>query len=151
MEPSDAEELYRFYATLPVAVSKVFTPFADLTPRVIQEHLEETAAGIHISVGVLRASSIAGHGFVMNIDKAHPVFGLGLHTSVQGAGWGRRLMSEVLDRARRRGIKHMTLTVVASNTKALELYKSFGFEIAANHTFRQPNDSYLMRYDEADR
>ena len=148
LSASDALPLYEFYAALPESMSEVFRPFPDPTAGVIRKHLEETAAGRHISVGLVRQVQILGHGFVMNIEAKHPVFGLCVYTSVQGRGWGRRLMSTVMERARRFGVRHMTLTVVARNTRALALYKSFGFKIAARHTFREPGDSFIMRYDE---
>jgi ribosomal-protein-alanine N-acetyltransferase len=46
---------------------------------------------------------------------------------LRGQGLGAHLLSRVLDVARERGIETMFLEVRASNAKALELYRRFGF------------------------
>jgi len=146
LQPSDAEELYAFYSSLPQAVTRVFRPFERPTLEVIRKHLEEAKAGRHISIGLLTSSRMVGHGFVMHIEKKHPVFGIGLVESLHGQGFGRFLMNRVIEEAKERNVGYMTLTVVKLNLKALRLYRSFGFEIATDYTLETENDSYLMRY-----
>jgi len=46
---------------------------------------------------------------------------------LRGRGLGSHLLSQVLDLARERGIETLFLEVRASNAKALELYRRFGF------------------------
>jgi len=46
---------------------------------------------------------------------------------LRGRGLGAFLLSSVLDVARKRGIETMFLEVRASNAKALDLYRRFGF------------------------
>ncbi|MBN1686077.1 MAG: GNAT family N-acetyltransferase [Spirochaetales bacterium] len=144
---SDEQRLFAFYTSLPERITDVFRPFKSLTIEVIHQHLEETEAGRHISLGLATPSTIAGHGFVMDIGKKHPVFGLGLDESLHGRGLGKLLMRAVMERAEERGVTHMTLTVLKGNSKALGLYKSFGFKIVTDYAFKAEHDSYLMRYD----
>lgn len=127
---------------------ETFRPFKTLALDVIREHLRQTDEGKHISIGLEEKPVLLGHGFLMNIEEQHPVLGLGIALSVQGRGWGRKLMGVVIESARQSGVRHMTLTVVKHNKPAVELYKSFGFIIAADHTYLKPNDSYLMCYEE---
>ncbi len=150
LKPDDADRLHAFYESLNKAVTDTFKPFKELSPKVLQKHLAEAKAGLHISVGLERSTEIVGHAFVVDIDKAHPVFGIGIKEEFHGKGWGRRLMTIVFEKARDRGIKQMTLTVLKHNSRALSLYKSFGFKIVTDHTFKVENDSYLMRYEEGD-
>ena len=147
LQPSDAEKLYEFYSSLPVAVTRVFRPFGRPTLEVMRKHLDEAKAGCHISIGLVTSSRIMGHGFVMHIEKKHPVFGLGLVESLHGQGLGRLLMNRVIEKAKERNVTYMTLTVVKRNEKALKLSRSFGFEIATDHPFETESDSYIMRYD----
>jgi ribosomal protein S18 acetylase RimI-like enzyme len=58
---------------------------------------------------------------------AVPSFGVLVDRTCQGRGLGRRLTAQALDDARARGAERVRLTVNASNTKALELYRSLGF------------------------
>ncbi len=147
--PADHERLHDFYASLSETITGTFRPFEQPTLAVLRRHLQETEAGRHVSIGLESSGKIVGHGFVMNIGEKHPVFGLGLDESLQGQGWGRRLMETVLENAREMGVEHMTLTVVKRNRRALRLYRSFGFKAVAEYTFKEENDSFLMCYNEA--
>ncbi len=147
LRPDDEERLREFYDSLGERVTATFQPFPEITTDVIRKHLTETNAGHHISVGIEHSSKIVGHGFVMDTKKQHPVFGIGISGIFQGHGWGRRLMSVVFEKALACGVRHMTLTVLKYNSKALSLYSSFGFRVVTDHTFKAANDSYFMRYD----
>lgn len=62
------------------------------------------------------------------------VFGMYVSDSVSGQGIGRRLMTELINRAKRcQGLEQLTLTVVATNTTAKKLYLSLGFTSFALH------------------
>jgi ribosomal protein S18 acetylase RimI-like enzyme len=66
------------------------------------------------------------------------VLGMGVLASHRGAGIGRRLLEACLDHAPRSGIGKVELTVYASNTPAIELYRKFGFtEIGMIRDFRR--------------
>ena len=57
------------------------------------------------------------------------VLGMGLLPPFRGRGIGTRLMTTVLTAARRAGLHRVELTVRESNTSAITLYKTMGFEV----------------------
>jgi ribosomal protein S18 acetylase RimI-like enzyme len=147
LQPEDKDRLHHFYISLDKTVTDTFRPFPETTLAIFQKHLEEAKAGHHISIGLDRSTGIVGHGFIMNIDKPHPVFGIGIKDIFHGKGWGRMLMRAVFEKAGEREVKHMALTVLKHNNNALSLYRSFGFKVVTDHTFKVENDSYLMQYE----
>lgn len=54
--------------------------------------------------------------------------GMGLIPEFRGKGLGSRLLSSVLDHAKRFGLEKVELNVYTSNGPAIALYKKFGFE-----------------------
>ena len=69
------------------------------------------------------------------IPKDRPVYahayvlGMGLLPPFRGRGVGTRLMTTVLAAARRAGLHRVELTVRESNTAAIALYRTMGFEV----------------------
>ena len=63
----------------------------------------------------------------MEHDKHIARFGISVHDDYQGRGLGRILASYMIDVARERGIKKVALEVVATNTRAINLYESLGY------------------------
>jgi ribosomal protein S18 acetylase RimI-like enzyme len=57
------------------------------------------------------------------------VTGLAVDPAVERQGAGRALMEGLIDLARRRGGRRMTLRVFAPNERAQRLYKRLGFEV----------------------
>lgn len=62
-------------------------------------------------------------------EDAH-VTNIAVHPLYRGRGLGQRMMQELINRARRRGARRMTLEVRASNTTAQNLYRKMGFVTA---------------------
>lgn len=57
------------------------------------------------------------------------LFRMCVASEAAGHGWGRRLIRAVVERAsQQEGLEQITLTVVASNLRAKQLYESEGFE-----------------------
>lgn len=54
--------------------------------------------------------------------------GMGLLPEYRGLGLGSKLLSAVLDHAKKFGLEKVELNVYTSNTSAIALYKKFGFE-----------------------
>ena len=54
--------------------------------------------------------------------------GMGLLPEFRGQGLGSKLLSSVLDHAKKFGLEKVELNVYTSNTPAVALYKKFGFE-----------------------
>ena len=144
LDLSDVHRLYLFYCNLTPLVTKFYKPFKEISEDVMRSHLEGAVSGKHISFGLKNDEEIVGHSFVMQVRSEHPVFGIGLAEHFHGKGLGRRLMQVVLAEAEFRGAGHVTLTVLKNNHRALALYRSFGFIVVTDHTFKVKNDSYFM-------
>ena len=141
----DMKPLLAFYQSLSEAVTFLFQPFAEPDDAVIQHHLCGADIEEHLSFGIVADDgTILGHGFVLYIDADEPVFGIGLHQSIHGRGWGRKLMEYVLGEADARRKPLLTLTVLKVNTRARGLYEKTGFVVKGEATFRDCNDSYCM-------
>lgn len=83
-------------------------------------------------------------------DEAH-IVNLAVHPDYRRQGIGQKLLSTLLDEARKRGVKRFTLEVRASNTIAQRFYKKFGFcEIALRRGYYQDNheDAIIMWLNE---
>lgn len=143
----DATRLLSFYTSLSPAVTDTYQPFRDPDLEAMHHHLEGVEKGDHISFCLEDDGEIVGHSFVINIRQKDPVFGIGVKERYHGRGLGRRLMSWVLAEASLEGIEHVTLTVLKYNSRALSLYRSFGFRVISDHTFRDKDDSFFMVRD----
>jgi len=80
-----------------------------------------------------RGSHVANAGFIVHPDHA-------------GRGIGRALCQHVLDRARADGYRAMQFNaVVETNTRAVALWRSFGFEILATvpEAFHHPTHGFV--------
>lgn len=80
-------------------------------------------------------------------------FGISVRRDYWGMGVGSALLSAIIESARTMGLEQVELEVVASNIRALILYKKFGFEIIGTrrHAFRYRDgryeNEYLMQLD----
>lgn len=73
--------------------------------------------------------------------------GMSVKHGWRGKGVGRMLMAAALEWAPTAGIKRIELYVYERNAPALELYKSFGFEIEGRRKqFIREGDTYLDDY-----
>ena len=90
------------------------------------------------------------NGKSMNRFKHRSVLGIALYQKYTGQGIGRIMLERLLSVAKEKGYEQVELDVVATNERAIRLYKRLGFEICG--TF--PNqmkykdgtyaDAYLM-------
>ncbi|HHY83013.1 MAG TPA: ribosomal protein S18-alanine N-acetyltransferase [Clostridiales bacterium] len=73
-------------------------------------------------------SRIIGYGGMwLVLDEAH-ITNIAVHPDYRRRGIGRRIMQTLINEAVRLGKTRMTLEVRVSNTPAINLYKSLGFE-----------------------
>ncbi|MBO8128789.1 MAG: ribosomal protein S18-alanine N-acetyltransferase [Peptococcaceae bacterium] len=80
----------------------------------------------HYVVAVVDGKVVGYGGFWMVLDDAH-VTNVAVHPDYRGKGLGRRLMLEIMRRARELGALRMTLEVRPSNTIARKMYNDLGF------------------------
>jgi len=74
-------------------------------------------------VKLRRPTDLPSHRHVRQVN------GLAVDPAAQGRGVGRALLVAVIEEARRRGARRLTLQVLATNTGARALYASCGFEV----------------------
>lgn len=82
----------------------------------------------HYVVGVQDGQVICYAGFHSVADEAH-MTNVAVRRDMRGRGVGKLLMCELLDCARRLGLKHVTLEVRDGNEAAVRLYAGCGFKV----------------------
>jgi len=95
---------------------------------------------------------VVGYACLATVGGTSDVQTIAVARDAQGRGVGRRLLSELLERAQRRGSHQVMLEVRAGNDVAVSLYRSVGFE----EIHRRPNyyapgvDAVVMELRTAD-
>ncbi|MFC4597433.1 ribosomal protein S18-alanine N-acetyltransferase [Cohnella hongkongensis] len=93
---------------------------------------------------------IAGYGGMwLIIDEAH-VTNIAIRSLYQGQGYGKALLTELMETARYLGARRMTLEVRVSNDKARSLYRKMGFVasgVRPNYYSDNMEDALIMWAD----
>ncbi len=76
-----------------------------------------------IGFGSLIVSLTAVNGYVGSIENVI------VHEAYRGKGFGRKIMRELLDIAKKEKLKHVSLTSNPDRTAARNLYRSLGFQL----------------------
>ncbi|MGN6409388.1 MAG: ribosomal protein S18-alanine N-acetyltransferase [Curtobacterium sp.] len=103
--------------------------------------VETIGGGAPTVVGYAGLSSLAG-------NPVADVQTIAVAAEHRGQGIGKVLFAELLDEARRRGVREVFLEVRADNPAAQSMYTAFGFEhIATRPRYYQPDgvDAWVMR------
>lgn len=103
--------------------------------------------GVELMVMTDAAEGVIGYAVLWVILDQGELANLALTTSRRGAGLGSHLLRHVLARARERGVGKLFLEVRASNQRAIDLYRSFGFEdvgIRRNYYDQPREDARVM-------
>ncbi len=95
----------------------------------------------------VQGKRIVGWGFVWDLDKQEPFFGLGVSDEYHDQGWGGRLMDNVLAAMHQRNLKRLYLTVVTDNARARHLYSQRGFVYIGEFTGSDGLPYYRMVAD----
>ena len=135
---SDAEKTDHFAYDIPMAVRPMFIEdvleVCDIETKIFPfpwspaGFVNAISNGYDCRVMHEEASGrIAGY-FILKpaVDEAH-LLTIGLKMSLQGMGYGRILLENVIGTARGRGMKAVILEVRPSNLSPLALYQKFGF------------------------
>ncbi len=71
-----------------------------------------------------------------------------VHPDSRRRGYGRKLMEAMVNYARRKGVRDMTLDVRVNNEKAINLYKSCGFaeEGRRRDYYREPTEDAIIMW-----
>ena len=79
---------------------------------------------------VLSGTKVVGYcGFLQVLDEAD-ITNVAVDEAFRGQGIGRRMLEQLMDAGRARGVKAFTLEVRTGNTAAVSLYEKLGFERA---------------------
>lgn len=93
---------------------------------------------------------IAFGGYQDIVGQGH-ITTMGVREDKRGLGYGKKLLSLIVEHAFRKDIKEMTLEVRESNITAINLYESMGFKIYGkrkNYYADNHEDAYIMwRFD----
>lgn len=79
-------------------------------------------------VGLIGDEVVCYGGFYMVLDEGQ-IANVAVRADMRGRGYGRLLMQELLELAKSRGVKRITLEVKDSNERAVGLYRSLGFTV----------------------
>ena len=147
LSAGDAEALLRFYQDLSEQTVHFYEPYSERSKERMDEVARRAVSGQDVALVLVNGwGEIVGHGFLTDINKPEPSFGIGLADAWQGRGYGPRLTAAVLAEADARpSVAAVLLTVNKQNVRALNTYRKFGFAVYGECDHREPGDSYRMR------
>jgi ribosomal-protein-alanine N-acetyltransferase len=80
------------------------------------------------AVVAARAGELFGFALAARAEEDAEILSIAVAESVRGVGLGRRMLESLLERLRGAGAQRVHLEVRGSNSAALALYKSLGFQ-----------------------
>jgi ribosomal-protein-alanine N-acetyltransferase len=108
------------------------------------------AAGRHFVVAEDGTGRVVGYAGLAQLGDEADVQTIGVAAEAQGTGLGARLLTDLLDEARRRRCHAVLLEVRVDNARAQRLYERFGFvPLGIRRGYYQPAnvDALVMRAD----
>ena len=73
--------------------------------------------------------ALIGYLFIYFYKYTARLYSIGIAPEYQGQGLGKKLMEFYISLSKERGYKFLSLEVNTDNLRAINLYKSFGFEV----------------------
>jgi [ribosomal protein S18]-alanine N-acetyltransferase len=101
-------------------------------------------------VAAVRDDRLIGYAVCWTVIDQSELGNVAVAPALRGAGIGRRLVAEAVERVRRRRSRELFLEVRASNASARHLYESMGFAVIGRRRayYRKPiEDALVMRLD----
>lgn len=124
----DGEALRAFYSGLSQASIRTFKPLGPTTTlEACSAVCQANVAGEKYDLVAVNDCGIVGWGFVWDLAKPEPMFGLGVADALHGRGIGPELTRRVLAECDRRRLPRVVLTVVKDNHRARRIYERQGF------------------------
>lgn len=88
---------------------------------------------------------LLGYAGLLIVDEDAHITTIAVAESGRGRRLGSRMLLALLQRSRRRGARHMTLEVRASNRDARRLYERFGFSVVGKRkNYYRDEDALVM-------
>jgi [ribosomal protein S18]-alanine N-acetyltransferase len=128
--PSTEAALAHFFALLQSrGVDRYFHPHP-FTPATARERALYSGQDFYCILA--DGDRVLGYGMLRGWDEGYemPSLGIVIHPDMQSRGLGRALMGYLQFAARYRGAKRMRLRVHPDNAKAVQLYRSLGYQLA---------------------
>lgn len=129
VEPQDCDALIRFFTLLKMrGVEKYFHPHP-FTVELAKERASYRGKDLYFIA--LNNGEVLGYGMLRGWDEGYeiPRLGIVIHPDAQRYGNGRLLMNHLRAAAQRRGAKTICLRVHPHNDKAVNLYRSLGYNL----------------------
>lgn len=102
----------------------------------VKKWLEEIAAGNRIHLLAFAEEKLVANAEVRRVTKSRKrelhvsELSISVAKDWRGQGIGREILQVLIHEARSMGLRVLTLTIFANNTKAIELYRKLGFKVA---------------------
>jgi putative acetyltransferase len=125
----DSEKLFEMYSSLSEETLRWAMP--PYTREIIDRWMNNLPHCI--TLVAVYGDRIVGHATVFK--SPHPRrkgvadFGIYIHQDFQNVGLGTAMVSKLLESAKKERLHRLELGVIAENTRAVRLYKKFGFEV----------------------
>lgn len=137
LTPDDADQFWEFRLEAlresPLAFAESVDEHKSRPPSAAAERLRTASADLFVLGAFVRGRLIGTAGFLRNLGTKvrHKgrLWGFYVEPAHRGRGIGRDLLTELIARARTlHGLREIALTVATTQTAALGLYESLGFE-----------------------
>jgi RimJ/RimL family protein N-acetyltransferase len=135
IRPDDRDEIRQAFDRLSgeSRYTRFMSTMKELSPQMLERAVHpqtERELGLVAEVGAPDGIDIvAGARYYVQVDGETCEFAVTVADSWQGAGLASRLMRELIQGARARGLKHMEGFVLAGNTGMLTLARRLGFTV----------------------
>jgi ribosomal protein S18 acetylase RimI-like enzyme len=140
LKSSDAEDYVRLRLEALRENPEAFATTYDETVSIghealVQKTAKQLSSQEAFTIGAFVEDRLVGAVTLMREPKTKQrhkgsVFAMYVTPSERGKGIGKRLLQELIERAKRlNGLEQLQLTVVANNEAAVQLYSSLGFEV----------------------
>lgn len=121
-----------------------FHPWSD-------KHLSDTDSRFACHQVLLKDGCVIGYYYAENVFGEMTLLNIAVSPVEQGKGYGRHLLTHLLDFAQTHDVASVWLEVRASNTKAFNLYESLGFNEVTRRIDYYPaakgkEDAIVMNY-----
>lgn len=92
---------------------------------------------------------VVGYSFVHFMDPYAHLINIAIDKNFQRKGLAKALLNEIINYSLANGLKSIVLEVRVGNTKAQNLYKSFGFKVirVEKKYYRDGEDAFIMIKD----
>ncbi|HUB52509.1 MAG TPA: ribosomal protein S18-alanine N-acetyltransferase [Terracidiphilus sp.] len=119
-----------------IGIAKTLKDAPEWPPQVYNAIIRPGSAGEHVTLVAQMPTTkeVCGFAIASLILPEAELESIAITPGVQRQGIGRKLLSELLRRLQQAGVETVFLEVRASNSAAIGLYNSFGF----NETGRRP-------------